>query len=67
MVLILPFAFPFILTLILLLVGALGINDRFCYVNKYKFNKTDNKYELYNGFESCVTLVYAIRAINLKI
>jgi hypothetical protein len=49
----------------LLLVGALGINDRFCYVNKYKFNKTDNKYELYSGFEACVTLVYAIRAINL--
>ena len=64
-VLILAFAFPFIFTLILLLVGALGINDRFCYVNKYKFNKTDNRYELYSGFEACVTLVYAIRAINL--
>lgn len=65
LVLILAIIFPIIVTLILLLLGALGINDRFCYVNKYKYNKTLNRYEFYQGFEAGVTIVYSIRSINL--
>ena len=62
----LAFLFPCLLTLILLLVGALGINDRFCYVNKYKYDKNSpNIYEFYSGFEACVTIVYIVRTINL--
>ena len=64
-VLILAFIVPFIITFILYLIGALGINDRFCYINKYKYNTTKKDYELYNGFEYGVTIVYSIRAINL--
>ena len=52
--------------MILLLVGALGINDRFCYVNKYVYNNQNSeKYELYKYFELWVTIVYAVRMINL--
>jgi hypothetical protein len=65
-VLILAFVLPLAFTLFLLLVGALGINDRFCYVNKYIFvNNKDNPYELYDYFKCFVTVVYSIRAVNL--
>ena len=70
-VIILAFIVPFCLTLILLVTGSLGINDKFCYVNKYTYNfKFDNitdekPYEAYRGFELCVTIVYAVRTLNL--
>jgi len=65
-VLVFAFIVPLIFTLILLLVGALGINDRFCYVNKYVYNNQNSeKYELYEYFELWVTIVYAVRMINL--
>lgn len=61
----LGFFFPCFFTLILFLIGALGINDRFCYVKKYNFDKKEKVYKLYHGFEFCVTLVYFVRTINL--
>ena len=62
----LAFLFPCALTLILLLAGALGINDKFCYVKKYEYDKNSkNFYELYSGFEFCVALVYVVRTVNL--
>ena len=66
-VLIVAFIVPFAFTLFLLLFGALGINDRFCYINKYiyKGNDADNTYEIYSNFKLFVTLVYGIRTINL--
>ena len=65
-VIILAFVLPLAFTLFLLLVGALGINDRFCYVNKYIYvNKREGPYELYEYFKFFVTVVYSIRAINL--
>ena len=64
-VIILAFIVPIVITLILYLIGALGINDRFCYINKYKYNKIKKEYEFYNGFEYGVTIVYSIRTINL--
>ncbi len=59
-------AFPFIFTLILLLTGSLGINDEFCYVNKFEFkiiNETVH-YNTYLYFQSVVIVVYFIRVVN---
>ena len=66
-VLIVAFIVPFAFTLFLLLFGALGINDRFCYINKYiyKGNDNDKTYEIYTNFRLFVTVVYGIRTINL--
>ena len=66
-VLILAFILPLFFTLMLLMVGALGINDRFCYVNKYVYNHNNpsKRYELYNYFRLWVTIVYSVRTINL--
>ena len=67
----LGFTFPFLFTLILALTGALGINDRFCYVNKfeYKIKGVDNgkdvvEYNEYDYFQVVVIVVYLIRVIN---
>ena len=59
--------FPIVFTLIYYFVGALGINDEFCYVTKFKYNieKETVSYSYYNGFQPLVTLVYLIRVINL--
>ena len=60
-------AFPFIFTLILEVTGALGINDEFCYVKKFKHEIVDGKvkYEKYPYFQTVVIVVYSIRVINL--
>ena len=64
-VIILAVIVPCIITFILYLIGALGINDRFCYINKYKYNYIKREYEFYKGFQYGVTIVYSIRTINL--
>ena len=63
---ILGFCFPFIFTLVLALTGALGINDEFCYVNKFQFDIIDGRvqYKLYGPFQLVVIIVYSIRVIN---
>ena len=59
-------AFPFIFTLILGLTNSLGINDRFCYVNKFDFEIKDNivEYKEYKPFQIVVIVVYLIRVVN---
>ena len=59
--------FPFIFTLILALTGALGINDEFCYVNKFDFDIKENIviYKQYKPFQVVVGIVYLIRVVNL--
>ena len=60
--------FPFIFTLILLLTGSLGINDEFCYVNKFDFsikNEGFVEYKGYEYFQLVVGMVYLIRVVNL--
>lgn len=68
-VFVLAVAFPFFFTLILLLTDSLGINDRFCYVKKYIWGKNEKsgrfEYSFYQHFEIFVTLVYAVRILNL--
>ena len=63
---ILGIAFPFIFTLILLLTKALGINDQFCYVNKYDFTIENGivNYQYYKYFQGVVLTVYSIRVVN---
>ncbi len=58
--------FPIGFTLFYLLEGALGINDKFCYVSKFKFNITNNyvEYKSYDNFELFVMIIYAIRVVN---
>ena len=60
-------AFPFIFTLILEVTGALGINDEFCYVKKFKHEIVNGivNYEKYPYFQPVVIVVYLIRVINL--
>ena len=66
----LGFGFPFFFTLILALTGALGINDRFCYVNKFEFtieeegNLSYVKYREYDYFQVVVIVVYLVRVVN---
>ena len=66
----LGFGFPFFFTLILALTGALGINDRFCYVNKFEFTIEEEgnfsyvKYREYDYFQVVVIVVYLVRVVN---
>ena len=65
-ILIFAFILPFAFTLFLLLNGALGINDNFCYINKYNYNPAkENKYEIYTGLRFFMILLYGFRTINL--
>ena len=60
--------FPFVFTLFLEIVGAIGINDEFCYVKKFGFKIDEKekkvKYEYFDGFQAYVMIVYFIRIIN---
>ena len=67
-VFILAFVFPCSFALILLLADSLGINDRFCYVKRFVWEKKEDGnygYSLYLHYELFVTFVYAIRMLNL--
>ena len=68
---ILGYVFPFLFAILYLSIGAIGINDRFCYVKKFKFDliNQDNFYEYsYNkSFEIYVSIIYIFRTINLGI
>jgi hypothetical protein len=67
---ILGLLFPFLFTLFLEIVGAIGINDEFCYVKKFGFEIIKNnieeyvKYRYFSGFQIYVMIVYFIRIIN---
>ena len=68
-ILILGILFPFFFTLSLGIGGAIGLNDKFCYVRKYDCNITiSNSSVTYvytdNKFQVCVMIVYFIRIIN---
>ena len=65
-IIILGIIFPFVFTLFLRIMGALGLNDEFCYVTKFEFKIEDNevKYSEFTGFQVYVIIVYSIRIIN---
>jgi len=71
-ILILGILFPFFFTLSLGIGGAIGLNDKFCYVRKYDCNITiSNSSVTYvytdNKFQVCVMIVYFIRIINCSV
>ena len=57
---------PFLFTLIYYFIGALGLNDEFCYVTKFDFSIENNtvNYSYYSPFTVCVFIVYGLRLIN---
>jgi hypothetical protein len=65
-IIILGFMFPFVFTLFLRIMGALGLNDEFCYVTKFGFTIENNevKYSEFRGFQVYVMIVYLIRIVN---
>ena len=65
-IIILGFMFPFVFTLFLRIMGALGLNDEFCYVTKFDFTIENNevKYSEFKGFQVYVIIVYLIRIVN---
>ena len=65
-IIILGFMFPFVFTLFLRIVRAIGLNDEFCYVTKFDYNIDDNevKYREFTGFQVYVMIVYLIRIVN---
>lgn len=68
-IIILGFVFPFIFTLILELVGAIGLNDKFCYVKKFEYNIINDNVDYYyfKNFQLWVIIVYSIRVLNFII
>ena len=58
--------FPFLFTLFLRIMGALGLNDKFCYVKKFESTIENNitTYSIYDYFQTFVMIVYFIRVIN---
>ena len=60
--------FPIIISFLYLKIGALGLNDDFCYLKKYqKFNNTIDLYEDYHPLKYFSIIYYSLRAINFSI
>lgn len=65
--LIFGFIFPIGFTLFYYFIGALGLNDEFCYVTKFYFKIYDDnhvEYFIFKKFQFWVIIVYAIRVLN---
>ena len=70
LLLIFGFIFPIGFTFIYYFIGALGLNDEFCYVTKFYFKINDDnhvKYFIFEKFQFWVIIVYAIRVLNFFI
>ena len=60
--------FPIIISLLYLKIGALGLNDDFCYLKKYqKYNNTIDLYEAYQPLDYFNIIIYSLRAISFSI
>jgi len=64
--LIFGYCIPFLLTLIISITGNVGINDRYCYIKKFKL-KEHGGYCLNEYFTSLILIVYIFRTTNLII
>jgi len=59
---------PIIISFLYLKIGALGINDDFCYLKKYqKHNSTIDLYEVYEPLNYFSIIIYSLRAISFSI
>jgi hypothetical protein len=69
--LLLAYCFPFLFSLIYLIFGQLGLNDRFCYVKKFGFKLRENgQYKFYfNGvtYEVLIYIIYIFRTTYLAV
>ena len=68
------YAFPIILAIIYLVIGAFGLNDKFCFVKKFNFDEemkitieNQTKYKPDKRFIPLICLFYLIRIINIVI
>lgn len=57
--------FPFIFGITYTLIGGIGINDRYCYIKKFDYEKGD--YHFYTLFPVLIIILYSFRGINLGI
>lgn len=69
--LLMAYCFPFVFCLIYLILGQLGLNDRFCYVKKFGFELQDNKFYKYNfnglTYEILIYIIYVFRTTYLGV
>lgn len=56
------YAVPLIISIIYASIGGLGLNDKYCFIKKYNFDK---KYEIYSGYNAMVSIYYCFRLVNL--
>ena len=62
--------FPIILSVVLLLNKAFGINDEFCYIKKmdnYYVEEKSNIYIFFDEYDIYAIIVYSLRGINLLV
>lgn len=60
--------FPIIISFLYLKIGALGLNDDFCYLKKYqKYNSTIDLYEVYQPLNYFSIIIYSLRTISFSI
>ena len=56
------YAIPLLISIIYASIGGLGLNDKYCFIKKYNFDK---KYEIYSGYSAMVSIYYCFRLANL--
>jgi hypothetical protein len=56
---------PFLFSLIYLIFGGIGLNDRYCYIKKFEFENIG--YSFNNWFRALIIILYTIRGINFII
>ena len=63
---ILSVIFPFIISMILALLKAFGVNEDFYYLKKYEY-KEGNNFKYYNNYKVYFYFIYSLRVINFII
>ena len=58
--------FPFIYSFIISIIGGIGQDDRYCYIQKFYFNQSGG-YSIYKYFRAFIIITYTFRGINLGI
>ena len=68
------YAFPIVFSVIYLVIGAFGLNDKFCFIKKFDFvedmeltKENQTKYKLDKNYIPLICLFYLIRIINIVI
>lgn len=61
----LGYILPFLYSLIYLIIGGIGLNDRYCYIKKFEFENTGYKFNF--KFRPLIVVLYTIRGINFII